>query len=771
MEYLAQQINDSMFINVVLTYQGKRYQHRKNGVRRISFVLTVVILFIVFSFFPLLHPMQPLFASPNGWQIQQTAIPNSSNPGYLNDTKAISDNNVWAVGGYLDQTTGTTRTLTEQNTGQGWQVIPSVDLVTTQPSTNGNRSTNTLNAVTATAADDVWAAGEYQAIQGEQENTLLEHWDGNSWSVVSSPNPGLFNVFYGVTALSRTDAWAVGDYFVNTQGDRPLIEHWDGANWNVVEQPLGFGDSTILYGVAAINANDVWAVGSVLPRDGSQQAPLLEHWDGTSWSVVSSPPIGTGLNANLLQRVTALASNNVWAVGSYTASDNTVKTLVEHWDGNTWSIVPTPDTNNLSTQLASIFPLGPNDIWAAGGTFIQASKSDIGIIEHWDGTVWTIVQSPSGPQSNGRTFDFLSGITGTTNNLWAVGQDATGTLIETTSLPLFSNQPPIVQAFSGAPIAEGKIYTTSSSFTDPDSTSWTGTVDYGDGSEVQPLTLNPDKTFSLSHQYAEEGSYTVHVAITDNQGATGTQTAQVIVSDATPTINMITVSNSVIQVNTSITATASFTDAPGDTHTATWNWGDGSTTRGTVTEQDGSGTVSDTHTYTQAGVYTVILTVQDDENVSSSQTFQYVVAYNPTGGFLTGEGKYNSLAGWDTQNTNASGEVKFGISAQYQPGSNIPTGQVKVNFKVGNLDFSGTSFQWLVINGSAATLKGNGTINGTGNYTILISAIDGSQNGGASFVRIKITDSSNNVIYDTQAGAADTANPTTALTSGSIKIH
>lgn len=278
--------------------------------------------------------------------------------------------------------------------------------------------------------------------------------------------------------------------------------------------------------------------------------------------------------------------------------------------------------------------------------------------------------------------------------------------------------------------------------------------------------------FTLSHQYNEQGSYTVVVSVTDNQNLTGTNSAIITVTNAPAVIGTIVAPVSPVQVNTAITATASFTD-PGllDTHTASWNWGDGNVTTGTVTENNGSGSVSDTHTYSAAGIYSIILSVADDENLSSvSPAFQYVVVYNPTGGFFTAGGKYHSLAGWYIQDPLSSGDVKFGVQAKYTTG-NTPVGQSKVNFKVGNLDFNSTSNNWLVVVGNTAFLEGNGTINGAGNYNFLISGIDGSQTGGQSYVRVRITDSSNTVVYDTQPGAQEGADPTTPLTIGSVKVH
>ena len=129
---------------------------------------------------------------------------------------------------------------------------------------------------------------------------------------------------------------------------------------------------------------------------------------------------------------------------------------------------------------------------------------------------------------------------------------------------------------------------------------------------------------------------------------------------------------------------------------------------------------------------------------------------------MTGAGKFDSPS--------PTGVVKFGINAKYI-GTSTPTGQTKVSFDVGNIELDSTSYQWLVVSGAKATLKGNGTVNGSGNYTFIISGIDGSQTGGQNLIRVRIADSSNNVIYDTQPGASDTANPTTPLSNGIVKVH
>ncbi len=331
------------------------------------------------------------------------------------------------------------------------------------------------------------------------------------------------------------------------------------------------------------------------------------------------------------------------------------------------------------------------------------------------------------------------------------------------------NAPPQLNPISGGTINEGDTYTSNSSFTDGDSTSWTATVDYGDNSGTQNLALS-GMNFSLSHQYKDEGTYTVTVKVTDNQGATGTGTATVTVNNATPTVGAISVSTNPVQINNATSATATFTDAGvNDTHTATWNWGDGSTpTTGTISESNGSGTVgSDSHTYTTAGVYTITLTVTDDDGTQpGTQTFQYVSVYNPTSqGLFSAGQKYTSPAGAYAANTSLTGNVKFGLSYKYQGTMLVGDKQFTMNFNTANFLFNATTVSSLVISNGIGTLTGTGNINGSGTYNFLVTGSE-----SAKTIRIQIKDSNGNVVYDTQPGAADTATPTTSVT-GNVLAH
>ncbi len=348
----------------------------------------------------------------------------------------------------------------------------------------------------------------------------------------------------------------------------------------------------------------------------------------------------------------------------------------------------------------------------------------------------------------------------------------TGTLFGSLSVMLQGslNHAPVINPISDATILEGGTYSVAGGFSDSDSVSWEATVDYGDGGGSVSLPLN-GTNFTLNHTYIQDGQYPLSVTVQDNQGAISTESATITVNNASPTVGNITISTNPVPTNTQVTAIVSFTD-PGilDTHAASWDWGDGTVNSGTITESNGAGTASNSHTYAQTGVYTVIVSVTDNQNGNGTAALQYLVVYDVSAGFLTASGKYNSEAGWYVLN-NSSGEVKLGVQAKYVSSNTTPTGDLKFKFNAANLEFDSTSYDWLVVNGAKAILKDAGQLNGNGEYNFLLSGIDGSQAGGNNFVRFQIKDSNGSVVYDTQLNATDTVDPVVPLTSGSVKVH
>lgn len=297
----------------------------------------------------------------------------------------------------------------------------------------------------------------------------------------------------------------------------------------------------------------------------------------------------------------------------------------------------------------------------------------------------------------------------------------------------------------------------------------------------QTATTNSSGNYTLSNLPA--GTYTETLTVPSGYSATTANPATVTVSANTtqnfgiysaPVVSAITAPTSPAQINTLVSTSATFTDGDTtDTHNNSgtyWDWGDTTTSQGSVTEPNGStpGSVTGSHTYTAAGVYTVKLFVTDNDGASGASTFQYISVYNPTNQGLFSVGQhFSSPAGAYAANSSLTGTVRFGLSYKYQ--GTMPTSdkQFSLDFNAANLHFNANSISSLVISNSMATLTGTGTINGGSHtYNFLVTGVNG---GG---IRVQITDPSNNnaVIYDTQPGAAATATPTTAVT-GNVIAH
>jgi predicted secreted protein len=217
-----------------------------------------------------------------------------------------------------------------------------------------------------------------------------------------------------------------------------------------------------------------------------------------------------------------------------------------------------------------------------------------------------------------------------------------------------------------------------------------------------------------------------------------------------------------VLVGTSVTMTIGFTgDAPA---TAVWHWGDGTTSNATVV----GSTLTGTHVYATQNVYAPSIAVTSC-GATATQAYQYVVVYDPSGGFITGSGWFNSPAGAYRPQPSLEGRVNFGFVSRYKKGTAVPDGNTQFQYRMGNLSFRSTAYEWLVISGAKGQFKGSGTINGTGNYGFILTAIDGGKRPDR--LRMKIWNKANNaVVYDNQFGSGDTADPTTVITGGSILI-
>jgi hypothetical protein len=274
-----------------------------------------------------------------------------------------------------------------------------------------------LLGTAAIANNDIWAVGiQFPPGPNPREQTLAEHFDGNSWQVVPTPALGFISRFFSVAAVASNGVWAVGDHTAPPSFGPALIEHWDGSSWTIVDSPNATSaPTTALFGVSASASNDVWAVG-----EDDHRFARVWHWDGSAWSPVFSSAF-TGVPA--LISVSADAGNDVWAI----SSDEIFPTVALHFDGTSWTRTNTP------TQIAfhAITALAPTDVWAVGTVF--EAFDDYGeladarpAIAHWDGSQWQEVPSPD-PRPAGQGISVLRGIAAISpTDIWAVGRDGPG---------------------------------------------------------------------------------------------------------------------------------------------------------------------------------------------------------------------------------------------------------------------------------------------------------------------------------------------------------
>ena len=210
-----------------------------------------------------------------------------------------------------------------------------------------------------------------------------------------------------------------------------------------------------------------------------------------------------------------------------------------------------------------------------------------------------------------------------------------------------------------------------------------------------------------------------------------------------------------------------------ETHTVRFDWDDGTATTLNPVED---GFVSATHVYAAAGVYTVRVRVTDAEGDAAEVPFEYVVVYDPAGGFVTGGGWILSPPGAYRPLPTVSGKATFGFVSRYKKGAQVPSGNTEFQFIAAGLRFTSTAYDWLVVSGPKAQYKGVGVINDRGDYGFLLTAVDGQLNGGggADRLRLKIWERATGVVvYDNAPSVSDDLERSSAqaLGGGSIVIH
>jgi hypothetical protein len=284
---------------------------------------------------------------------------------------------------------------------QEWSVMPSL---------NQGSLRNTLTGVDALSENEVWTVGLFDTLISTivKSWTLIEKWDGSSWSIIPSPNPGImYNYLISVKALASDNIYAVGSYAGIPAVSQMMVLHWNGSTWDTEPTPTVTGGSS-LYGLEAITDNDIWAVGDQdIGAPGPDVGTLTLHWNGSEWNVVTSPNVAN--RTNRLYDVKAVSTNSIWAVGYSRNLSENYRTLIEHWDGSSWNVISSPNVG-FESFLYSVGIISSSDIWATGA--YNNGTNYLPLFLHWNGSEWAVVNSPAG----GNSTSFIDA-----NNGWSVG--------------------------------------------------------------------------------------------------------------------------------------------------------------------------------------------------------------------------------------------------------------------------------------------------------------------------------------------------------------
>jgi hypothetical protein len=273
---------------------------------------------------------------------------------------------------------------------------------------------NVLSGVGASSRDDIWAVG-YHVAEGSDAQTLAMHWDGKEWKVVPSPNPNSGpNYLESVTSLGPNNAWAVG-YSGNSESYHPIILHWDGSAWTPAAIPSILNETSAeILSIAAVSANDIWAVGDYGDRDSVSGAIL--HWNGNEWGVAKTiqPAYYAG---SYLNSVVARSANDVWAVGVQ-GTLNGVRDMQMRWNGSQWEEVSDQNAQqgrfNLYTYDVAFAP--------SGNRWLVGQRDNQPYIMHYTGSTL----ETTGGQLRQLDYNFLYGVTATgPTEAWAVGYSRT----------------------------------------------------------------------------------------------------------------------------------------------------------------------------------------------------------------------------------------------------------------------------------------------------------------------------------------------------------
>jgi len=297
----------------------------------------------------------------------------------------------------------------------------------------------------------------------------------------------------------------------------------------------------------------------------------------------------------------------------------------------------------------------------------------------------------------------------------------------------------------------------------------------GDGDATPDWSVLDDHHLDLRAERSAVGhgrTYTTTITCADvSRNAAADSTATIVKHDMSSPE-----SGSAFKVGSSVSFAGSFWDVPGRTHLAQWTF-DSLTSPGTVTEPTATrpGLIRGTYAFAAPGVYGVKMSVKDSSGTTSATDAMdgvnaLVVIYDRNGGSVTGGGWIASPPGAYVAAPALVGNANFGFVSQYFKNASNPKGETEFDIRVAGFKFNALNFEYLAISGARAQYRGAGKVNGNAGYAFILTVIDGQATGGGGVDRFRMkiwNKTTGTVVYDTQLGASDNADPMTPVSTGS----
>ena len=318
--------------------------------------------------------------NPPSWSVAKSPNGGDLIASELTGVSCVSPTNCTAVGNGAGFIGGTPAWLIEAWNGSAWSVVKEGPI--------GNKSPldyTTFSGVSCPSATYCAAVGSNNG--GKRWQTVIEQWNGSTWSVIDTPKiPGksVGGGLNAVSCMSAQDCTAVGELLDHGTASQGLVERWNGSGWKIVNSPPAPGG--YLRGVSCVTASDCTAVGWDGGFTVSTVSPLIERWDGKNWTIMKSPlPSGHGA----LNGVSCVAARTCTAVGSDRNGDGP---LIERWNGKNWTIAKSRALSGHGS-LNGVECLSARSCTAVGGPVDTSSGQ---IIVRWNGSQWLRATAPRG---------------------------------------------------------------------------------------------------------------------------------------------------------------------------------------------------------------------------------------------------------------------------------------------------------------------------------------------------------------------------------------